>query len=64
MECMATSDNVIRAGLTPKLRWVSALKLGAFTWQWCHGKAAALQVLSLIAGHILELQSGTTEILN
>ena len=22
IECMATSDNVVRAGLTPKLRWV------------------------------------------
>lgn len=22
VECMATSDNVIRAGLTPKLRWL------------------------------------------
>lgn len=25
VECMATSDNVIRAGLTPKFRWVGAL---------------------------------------
>ena len=46
VECMATSDNVIRAGLTPKLRWVSLLKIEAFTWHWCHSIAAALQMLS------------------
>jgi len=33
VECMATSDNVVRAGLTPKLRCARAGRARASCWQ-------------------------------
>lgn len=47
MECMATSDNVIRAGLTPKLRdvpnLVSSLTYEAADWSKHRVKAAPFE---------------------